>query len=144
MNKIYDFSNKQIIKRDQVFSDLDPKFSFLPGDIHLKTHLDYDAIKSGIRNIFDYYLGQRILYPNFGNRLYKLLYTPINNITAENIRETVKAMILDWEPRIEIQDIKVIPDEDNNQYDVNLIYRVKVLEEANRVENFKIKGLNNA
>lgn len=69
------------------------------------SNFDDVAIKAALNNIFQYRPGQRILQPMFGNEIYKYLYMPMNKYTAANIVRTIRQMIEQWEPRVEIIDI---------------------------------------
>jgi phage baseplate assembly protein W len=89
--------------------------------------LDLESVKNGIRNIFSYKKGERIILPAFGNNLNKFLYEPINNYTAENIGLEISSMISTWDPRVNIIKVLVIPKPDDNQYDVAVIYSVPSL-----------------
>lgn len=81
---------------------------------------DTQSVMNGIRNIFRWKKGQRIILPEFGNSLDNFLYEPITDLTAQNIYMEIKNMIDKWEPRANIKNINVIPDYDNNQYNVSV------------------------
>jgi len=139
----FDFSMKEpYVSRDWVYKDISLPLE-LPtnGSADLKTNDDYDAIKIGIRNIFSFLPGQRILYPDFGNILYKYLYEPINSITSKNIKNEFTKMLVKWEPRISIIDLQVVPDEDHSQYNISLTYKVEILDNIEETITFPFKRL---
>lgn len=141
-NVVFDFSLQEpYIDRTWTYKDIFIPFQTLSGDTSIKTNTDYDAVKGGIRNIFNFLPGQRILYPDFGNTLYKYLYEPINSVTSKNLESELRSMLLKWEPRIEIKQLLVKADEDNNEYQVSLTYRIKILDDRYEDLNFPLKRL---
>ena len=95
---------------------------------------DVESIKNGIKNIFLWRKGQRVLNPEFGNVIYDMLYEPINDITARNIGSEIRRAFELWEPRVAIQQVVVSPDEDNNQYNVQITYTIPTVN--NIVQSF--------
>jgi phage baseplate assembly protein W len=106
-------------------------------NLDIKDSRDYQAINNSISNMFLFIPGENILFPDFGNNLYKYIYEPMIDITAEKMQNEILAMFKRWEPRVKIQTIKIIPDEDNNQYNVEITYTVPSLS-RNELLNFNI------
>jgi phage baseplate assembly protein W len=129
---LYNFStvNKSVTK-DYTFKDLALDVYQTQNNRDVKASLDFSAVQNGIENMFLFLPGERVLLPSFGNNLYKYVYEPINDITAGRLREEVIKMFSDWEPRVNIVDIRVIPDEDHNLYHVVIQYSVPSLGKRN-------------
>ena len=72
--------------------------------------------------------GENILFPDFGNNLYKYIYEPMLDITADKIRNEILTMFKKWEPRVVIQSLMIFPKEDENQYDIEIVYIVPTLD----------------
>lgn len=92
------------------------------GDIKKAT--DINAIVNSLGNIFTTMQGSRRMLPEAFLPIYEMLFNPIDDITARNIGIEMLRAIKDWETRIVVENINVYPDEDNNRYDVSLIFRV--------------------
>ena len=88
---------------------------------------DTESILAGIRNIFSWKKGERILLPEFGNPLYKYLYEPINDLNAKNICIDIRTAIETWEPRVALSNTTVVPDTDNNQYSISVSFHIPSL-----------------
>lgn len=91
---------------------------------------DHNCIKTALNNIFNFRLGEEILEPMFGNDLYRYLYEPMNKYTADKINRTIRQMIEDWEPRIEIVDLPIEGDSETMTYHIKLKYFVPALNET--------------
>ena len=113
------------------YSDLNPLMTRSASNRDVVTNLDVHAIQDGITNMFLFAPGERVLFPTFGNSLYKYLYQPINDMTAKQLGRTVVAMFEQWEPRVIIDTITVTPYPDKNFYDVTVLYSVPTLDESN-------------
>jgi len=93
------------------------------GDVEKK--IDVDAVKNSIRNILSTRQGSRRMLPDFANNLYDFLFDPIDEETAYNIGERMLEAIQMWDNRVVIEEVSIIPDYDNNQYNVSLVFYIK-------------------
>ena len=64
------------------------------------------AVMNSVRNIFTWIPGERILNPEFGQRLQQYLYEGITEFNVEQIMSEIRSLALRWEPRINI--VKVV------------------------------------
>jgi len=106
-----------------LFIDINPRF----GQNKLsELVLDVEAINSSIENILGTVPKERLFLPDFGSRLHQLLFQPIDEITADDLREETIRAIETWEPRVRIIDsetsIEGFPDE--NRYQVLISYTI--------------------
>lgn len=90
--------------------------------------LDYDesAIKNSLRNLFNTRPGQRILFPEYGLDLYRLLFEPVTDSNARILGEKIVAAISLYEPRVQVKQCNVDTYPDEQQYDINLILEFPV------------------
>jgi phage baseplate assembly protein W len=49
-------------------------------------------------------------------------------MTAINIKQHIEQMILNYEPRVELSEVKIKADSDNNAYDCFISYFIKNIE----------------
>ena len=87
---------------------------------------DVDSIKNGIRNIFAWYPGQRILKPDFGNLLPRLVYENMNSMLIKKAQDLVRSM-LRWETRINIDKVDVSWEDDSNTLYIAINYTIPSL-----------------
>jgi uncharacterized protein len=72
--------------------------------------------------------GERILRPEYGCDLHRLVFEPNDETTAGVVLHHVRRAIERWEPRVEILDLDAGPDpEEPGRLDVVLEYRVRFL-----------------
>ena len=91
------------------------------------SNINEAAVKTSLRNLFNFIPGQRILDPEFGNKLYDYLFEPMNQYVADKIGKTIKSMIAKYESRVSIKDIEIIPDENDSAYHVIIKYYINNL-----------------
>lgn len=104
--------------RNFTYSDFDPKLS-LTRSGNVKINYDEDAITQSIRNIIATVKGERVR-SNFGGGLVRFLFEPISVDTANSIRYNLKEVIEQFEPRVDVQRILVVPEPDSNTYRVSI------------------------
>lgn len=95
---------------------------------------DLDAISNSLVNIFSTFQGSRRMLPEFALPIYRILFEPIDELTARQLGEMVFESITRWETRITVENIHVEADEDRNLYKILLIYRVAVSTETQNFE----------
>ena len=55
--------------------------------------------------------GQRVMRPEFGCQIHDLIFAPNDSTTAGLAEYYVKEALAQWEPRITVQAVTVVPDE---------------------------------
>ncbi len=68
-------------------------------------------IEEAIRMILSTSPGERPMRPEFGCPIHDYLFSPSDAATAGRIAWDVRASLLRWEPRIEVQDVRVTVDD---------------------------------
>ncbi len=70
--------------------------------------------------------GERLMRPQFGCRIWDLLFEPVTANLVGLIREAVRDALAQWEPRIEVEDVVPVPDSDNQGLiRIEIAYRVR-------------------
>lgn len=69
-----------------------------------------EDIRQAIRIILETAQGERVMRPDFGSGLHELLFEPVNTTTMSLVRHRVEQALIAWEPRIEVQEVRVEPD----------------------------------
>jgi len=54
--------------------------------------------------------GERVMRPQFGCRIWDLLFEPITSNTLGLMAQSVREAVTQWEPRVEVHDVKVEAD----------------------------------
>jgi phage baseplate assembly protein W len=85
-----------------------------------------DGIASALRMILSTAPGERLMRPQFGCAIWNLLFEPINANTLGLMSEAVREAVGRWEPRIELEDVRVEPDQgDEGRVRIHIDYRTK-------------------
>jgi uncharacterized protein len=70
--------------------------------------------------------GERVMRPQFGCRIWDLLFEPITANLLGLISEAVRDALAQWEPRITVEQVNPIADEDQDGLvRIQIIYRVR-------------------
>ena len=117
------------INRDMghpAFKPVTPKNYFSDMDAYLKhkdgapkIHLDVECVIQGIYSVLSTISGERVRNP-LGSTLIKYLFRPVTRTTADGIQQTILKDLSTHEPRVKVQDIRVIPDPDEGTYHVRM------------------------
>jgi phage baseplate assembly protein W len=92
------------------------------GDVVDMTNIN--AIYNSLTNIFETFQGRRRMIPEFALPLYGILFEPVDEITSNRLGEMLLSAIERWEPRIVIDNIEINARPDQNQYIINLEFRI--------------------
>lgn len=70
--------------------------------------------------------GERVMRPQFGCRIWDLLFEPVNANLLGLIAEAVRDALAQWEPRIEVEDVQPVQDADDGALvRIAIRYRVR-------------------
>ena len=70
--------------------------------------------------------GERVMRPQFGCRIWDLLFEPVNANTLGLMAQAVRDAVAQWEPRVDVEDVAVVPDEsDASLVRIAIAYRVR-------------------
>ena len=70
-----------------------------------------DDVEQAIQIILLTERGERPMLPEFGGGLRRFLFEPNSPPTCRAIERVVRAALIDWEPRIDVDNIAVTPDD---------------------------------
>jgi phage baseplate assembly protein W len=72
---------------------------------------DADDIRESIRIILETDPGERLMRPDFGAGLRRMVFEPINASTMTLVQHRVEEALVAWEPRIDVKDVVVSADQ---------------------------------
>lgn len=85
-----------------------------------------ESTDSAIRVILSTAPSERVMRPAFGCRIWDLLFEPVNANTMGLMAEATRQAIAQWEPRVDVEDVKVVPDPDDAAIvRIHIAYRVR-------------------
>lgn len=114
----------KVVSRSSLYSDIDLSFKAHPNTGDITTSRDVEAIKQSVRNLISTNPGERPFSPTLGSRVRGLLFELVDPFTAISLKEAIKEVLLNFEPRIDVLEVSVIPEEDNNRYRISISYQI--------------------
>ena len=108
----------------QGFKDISMTFQVNPLNSDLIGLKNENAIARSVRNIVFTLPGEKFFDEDFGSRISASLFENIDDISAAEIVDEIKQSLINYEPRVELLDVKAFPNFDNNQFDVRIVYEI--------------------
>ena len=108
----------------QGFKDLSMTFKSNPLNNDLIGLKNETAISRSIRNIVFTLPGEKFFDEDFGSRISASLFENIDDISAAEIVDEIKQSLVNYEPRVNVLDVRAFPNFDNNQFDVRIVYEI--------------------
>lgn len=106
------------------FRDLDLNFAVHPLKKDVNKHLDEIAIINAIKNLVLTSHYEKPFNPDYGSNVRKLLFETLDIITASAIEREIQQTIENYEPRVEILSLSVIPDDEQNAFSVRMQFLI--------------------
>jgi uncharacterized protein len=69
--------------------------------------------------------GERVMRPDFGAGLSAFVFEPMTPATLEGLRQRVQEALVDWEPRIDVENVAVTAVPDEGKALIDMTYRVR-------------------
>lgn len=104
----------------KLYSDIDPTFTRTPGKNDIALSFDELSVIRALRYLLLTKNYERPFQPNFGSGIQKMLFEPINPLTASQLKVEIMTTISNHEPRVNLQNVIVTERVDNNAYRVTL------------------------
>lgn len=116
--------------KQAVYSDIDIELR-KQADGDITRDLEEDAIINSLINIINTMQGSRRMLPEFAIDIHKLLFEPIDDVTARYIGERVLQAIEYWDERVEVVGLEIEPRYDQNEYRCRMNFKIRA---ANVIE----------
>ena len=108
----------------QGFKDISMTFQANPLNNDLIGLKNENAIARSVRNIVFTLPGEKFFDEDFGSRISQTLFENIDEISAAEIVDEIEQSLINYEPRINLLNVRAFPNFDNNQFDVRIIYEI--------------------
>lgn len=118
----------------EVYSDFLHAFLPHPNTGQITRRTNVDAVKQSIRNIVLTNKYERLRNPTFGGNIRRYLFEPFTATTSAELEQEIRETIERYEPRADIDQIEVTPNEDNNSIAVSIVFYVVMERDAQRVD----------
>jgi uncharacterized protein len=85
-----------------------------------------EDLDASMRVILSTAPGERLMRPQFGCRIWDLIFEPVNFNTLGQMAEAAGEAIAQWEPRVDVLGIECVPDSlDPYLVNIDITYRVR-------------------
>ncbi len=108
----------------QGFKDISMTFKRHPLTNDLIALKNEQAISRSLRNIVFTVPGEKFFNENFGSKISQSLFENVDDISASLIVDEIRQSITNYEPRVDLLDVKAEPNFDNNEFNVRIVYNI--------------------
>lgn len=108
----------------RLYKDIDLTFTKNPLTWDVNKKVDVNAVKQSLKTLIFTRYNERLFQPELGSPIYRLLFEPVDPITTEAIRRSIENLIQNHEPRVILNQLDVIPREDENSYEISIFFTV--------------------
>jgi phage baseplate assembly protein W len=123
----------QTLKR---YKDLDLNFQVHPIKKDINKTLDEMAVIYAVKNLILTNHYERPFHPEIGSNLNKLMFENMDSITVSVMRKEFEQVIKNFEPRVNIKEIEIIPEYDENRFIVKMTFYILSRTEPVTIEFF--------
>ena len=106
----------------------------MSGDIGKKTGAT--AVKQAVVSILKTNFNERLFAPEFGSGIRGLLFEQMNPITEQRLKKEVESAIARHEPRAEVLGISVKAQEEQNRYEISVVFNVASEAETQKLTTY--------
>ena len=106
------------------YSDFTNNLDVHPDTKDIFRFTDINAVKKSMRNLVFTDKYERLFRPNIGCGIRALLFENLQEDTLISIKDTIKEVIENYEPRVVILEIQAIGTPDNNSVVVNIAFQI--------------------
>ena len=121
------------------FKDLSMSFEVNPINSDIIGVKNDTAIARSIRNLVLTTPGERFFNEDLGSGVSEVLFDTVDDISSAVIRDEIEQTIVRFEPRVKLQDVKVDPDYDNNEFNVTVSYDIIGIDALPQQLNFALQ-----
>ena len=104
------------------YVDFDMDFTKHPSHGDLSTIKKSTAISRSIKNLLSTNANERLFQPSIDSGIGILLFENFSKLTSSRLEKTIKYTIEKYEPRARIANITVKAKEDENAYEIIIVY----------------------
>jgi hypothetical protein len=94
------------------------------------------AVKRAIVGILKTNFNERMFQPEFGSNIRALLFEPMNPVTEQRMRTEVEEAVKRHEPRAKVIGVTVRAQEDQNRYEVRVLFNLSSESEPQELETY--------
>ena len=121
------------------FKDISATFQVNPLNDDLIANRNENAIARSVRNLVLTVPGEKPFQPAVGSRVLDLLFDNMDELTASSIKTEIETNINNFEPRVQLNEVRVEPNYDSNEFDVTVEYYIVGIDASPQSLNFALQ-----
>ena len=114
----------KIRARSNLYTDFDFNFIANPNNGDVSKKVDTEAVKQSVRNLILTNKGERPFQPFLGSNVRGLLFELGDPFTALELQKEITNTINNFEPRVELIDVRVTDELDNNRFKIQIYFAI--------------------
>jgi len=111
------------VLKEIIYKDFDIRFTAHPVTGKLIIKKNSDSVKQALKNLILTSFYERPYAPLFGSDIRSMLFENYTAVTESNIRYAIETCIENFEPRVQLLDIRFGGDPDRNMLTISIIFR---------------------
>ncbi|MDP7366999.1 MAG: GPW/gp25 family protein [Candidatus Pacebacteria bacterium] len=109
---------------ETIFSDFTLNLTPHPVSRDLVIETNEYAVKRAVKNLIFTEFYERPYNPLLGSNVKKSFFEPFTNVTASDIEYSIREILNNYEPRIELLEIKTGDDRERNGLNIMITFRI--------------------
>jgi|TARA_Y100000310_G_scaffold328223_1_gene396024 hypothetical protein len=109
---------------ETIFSDFTLNLTPHPVSRDLVIETNEYAVKRAVKNLIFTEFYERPYNPLLGSNVKKSFFEPFTNVTASDIEYSIREILNNYEPRIELLEIKTGDDRERNGLNITITFRI--------------------
>jgi phage baseplate assembly protein W len=110
--------------KTRIFTDLDFNFAVHPYSTDVTRKYDEEAIKQSVKALVMTDNYERPFHPEIGSQVSHLLFENFSPLTVSMIETSITNTITNFEPRVQLIRVNVLPNDSNNALYVTIIFKI--------------------
>jgi phage baseplate assembly protein W len=106
------------------FRDLDLNFKIHPIRKDINKHSGEIAVINSVKNLVQTKHYEIPFQPDVGSNLQRLLFEPLDSVTAALVEREITEVVNNYEPRAAIRSVRITPDYDNNGFRAEMTFQI--------------------
>ena len=123
-------------RNSRPFKDIDLDFERNPVTNDVNTVDNVVAIKRAVKNLIQTNFYERPFQPELGCGIRELLFEPFTPMTKVFLERKIEEVLINYEPRVNLQSVQVDDDQDGNRLFVDIYFYVVGVPGPQQVQTF--------
>lgn len=102
------------------YKDLDLDFFPHPVRKDINKKVDESAVIQSLKNLILLNHYEKPFHPEIGSNVRKLLFEPLDSITANILAKEIRNVVENFEPRVQLENVYAIANDEENAFEITL------------------------